>query len=404
MEKIKGKDNYNGTFDFFEWSAPYYDDALSLAKCLTAFDCEGKKLSGINIIGYVGISHRGDKDYYILKNAGVKIEDGENWWETYPYMDEIRHTWEARANEPVQFQFDDGSTVEVLPMYGGGARVGFDTIPKDIRNGSSYSNFDANDFFGELLGKELKSIQVRVVKKSTTTYSKAALEHDYLKPSESTKYYIELNFEGSSKFWIEYDWESRYYVSASLGYDGTTIQNSRIERAFSGTGYAVIINGRTSNGEFWIGPELPDDSFDDRYGISIDEIEISDYLSDLLEKYYDPAIQIRDYDGQYVEERFDWYGSNFYSTEQMRQILADLKTISKMLVDDYDNCLLKEVTEKFDWTRYTNKQKEELSEGELHDLRKQDVPAALDFYKRFTKWAERVLEFPGCQGIFFTGP
>lgn len=405
MEKITGKDIFNGTFDFFEWSAPYYNDIVSLARFLTAFDCKGKCLSGINIIGHVGGSSRGDVDYYILKNAGLKFKEGENWWEVYPYMDEIRHPWEVHANEPVQFQFSDGSTLEILPMEDGVTRVGINTIPKDIRNGSSYNNFDANDFFGEFLGKELTSIQVRIVQDSITTYSKASFKFDYFKPNTSTKYYIDLSFEESSKLSIEFDWTSKYYVSAQIGNNnGRNIQNSRIKRAFLGSDYVPIINGRTSNGEFWIGPELPEDLFVDRYGISIDELDIRDYLSVLLYKYYDPAIQKKDYEDQYVEKRFDWYGSNYYSAELMRKILSDLENISDLLMNDYGNDSLDEVKEKLNWTRYTEKHKDELTEDELNELRKKDIPVALDFYERFRKWAERVLEIPGCKGIFFTGP
>lgn len=403
MEKITGNDNFNGTFDFFEWSAPYYDNEIELAKFFVNYDCDNKKLSGINIIGHVGKGRRGYWNYDLFSDIGLHFNPLRSWW----LNDEMRNPWEVLANEPIQLQFDDGTTLEILPMESGGARVGCNTIPSFVHDGSSYSNFDANDFFAELLGGELQSIRVKTVEERTNYYHEFEIKHERYDPEIRTKRFIEFRFNSSSVLTIEYDWTSRYYISLRMEIHNNTIKNSRIKQAFSDSNFAVIINGCTSNGEFLITPDLPeesDGSFESRYRISIDDLTIDDYLGVLLYHYYDPSIQKKEYEGEYVQPHFDHYGSNYYSAELIRQMISDLKKISDMLVNDYENSELDNIKKSFRWWPYTDKEKDELTESERDELRKKDVPCAVDFYKRFIKWAERVLEFPGCEGIYFAGP
>lgn len=406
MEKIIGKDDFNGTFNFFEWSAPYYDSELEAARFLTNLDCENKKLIGINVIGKVRRSHRGGSDYDIIRNAGFDVEI-DDLWTTYPYLKKIRHPWEVRANEPVQLQFEDGTTLEILPMEQGGARIGCNTIATDIKNGLNNSNFDANHFFSSLIGKELESVNVKKTETLTTTHSRYSISNGRGYTEPRTKYCIEISFEGNGELNLEYDGESLYYITCKDGNYEETISTDRIEASFRASKQIPITNGRTYGGDFWITPDIGEDDekvFYDRYCISIDEEWISDFLTSFLYRYFDPAVQKDDYYGLTQGEQFDWYGLNYYTTESMRHILDDLKEVSDLLVHDYDNHQLDDVKKGFSVYGLTEKNWKELSDEELNSLRKEVVPYAVDFYGRFGQSIERMMSFPGCKGIYFAGP
>ena len=172
MSVVRGKNIFDGVFDFFEWSAKYYMKPIEIKNVLDSSHVYGKVIKKVNVIGIAHLSFATDLSKMIT-GAGMELKDG--WWESdgpnlYPHLDDIRIPWRAEACEPIQFVFEDGTTLEILPIGGGAARIGVNSIPKGLVEGLNHSDFDANCFFAEAIGKKINGIGVVTEKKETYDY------------------------------------------------------------------------------------------------------------------------------------------------------------------------------------------------------------------------------------------
>ncbi len=410
MVSANGNNLFNGCFDFFEWSAPYYENPQEVLHRLLPVAAKGRIIKSIRVIGLaddIGITNNGLL-YQRIKDAGN--DPGDNWMNTYPNLDSIQVPWEVKACEPVQLVFDDGNTLEILPIEKGGARIAENSIPTDISDGLNHSNFDGNLFFSEALGRRLQSVILYVDK-----HIKQYIEHHTAagqKPYEEirTAYRICLRLEYPYEINLVQTWESWYRIQMSgSGWD-TQVPYARVKSAQKNVDQIYIVNGRGSGGDFWIVPLCSNESDDekhvffDNYGMSIDDYDLHEFLSEFLYKYYDPSIQETDHFDSESVRTFDWYGRNLYSFENMRKMLQDIRGAAELLLSDYDNPKLSAIKSNYSWYRYTSKHKDELTDAEINELRKNQVPIAVDFYLRFVKRMESMMKLPGCDMVSFAGP
>lgn len=174
--------------------------------------------------------------------------------------------------------------------------------------------------------------------------------------------------------------------------------------------FVEIIDGRSSGGALWILPHCIDDNtgkeidLPDKCGISIMESLASEFLIEFLYYFYDPDIQTHEKLHQFEEYHFDWFEPNEYSAKDIRIMLKLISKISDMFINDYNNPILDCVKENFAWFLYTNKRRSELSEEEFEELLKKRVSVAVNFYDRFVKRMEVMLELPGINKVSFCGP
>lgn len=411
MNGIRGNDQFNGRFDFFEWSAPYYLTPKDVIRALEAIDYKGKKVKSINVIGYVTNVGRNNNNllYWTIKHAGVEMKD--NWWESYPFLDQVMLPWEAETCEPIQFVFEDNSTMEILPIGDGGARIGVNTIPADLSEGLNHSNFDANIFYSEALGKTIRGIEMRVEKTTKQYVNKYSIDAEKPHVETRTHYRFRIDFDASIEMELDQSWESWYWVKMrGFGWNEDKVPFSRIKASEKHTDQIPIINGRDGGGVFWIVPissnsdKEPEHFFVDNYGIAIDEGDVSTYLGAFLYQHFDPAVQEDDEDYYGGERSFDSYGSNLYTFDSIKVILREIAETIILLENDYNNPALSRVRDNLPWYRYTTKNRNDLSEEEINALRRLGVPVAVDFYKRFTKRMEAMMKLPGRDIMSFAGP
>lgn len=411
MEPVKGNDKFNGVFDFFEWSAPYYSSPKEVVKALNSIRFKGKKVTQINVIGFVGNVGKsgGSSLYQKIRDAGIEPED--NWFVTYPYIDRIMVPWTAKACEPIQFVFEDNSTLEILPTEEGGARIGVNTIPIGLTEGLNHSNFNANCFFNEAIGREITSIEMCVERLTTQYIHSYNLDRE--KPYEETQheYRFCIDFEDTFKMELVQACESWYIIkmegSEGPGWD-FQVPYSRVKEATIETEQVCIVNGGDNGGIFWIIPISQDGSkrfFVDNYGISIEDYYVLYYLGKFLCQYFDPDIQ--EDTGEYGDDgkrRFDCFGGNLYTFDSMRKILQEISTTISILENDYDNPSIDFLKKHLPWHQFTSKRKDELSDAEINELRKKGVPVVVDFYRRFIKRIEAMMRIPGRDIMSFYGP
>lgn len=408
MMEATGRNEFGGCFDFFEWNAPYYETPQEVIQAMQQIDYKGKRIKSIRIIGLaqnVGQTNR-DILYSRITDAGIEVDD--NWRETYPHISKIRVPWEAKICEPVQLVFEDDTTLEILPIGNGGARVSVNSIPCEIKDGLNHSNFDADLFFSELIGEEIRSMSIYVEKSTKQSVDEYSIkrENTYEELRATWRFYIALE----SSYFIELvqTSESWYRIKAGTIYEDSQVPYDRVRKSMIDVDQIDIVNGRDNGGTFWICPlrknydgELP---FFNNFGMSIEDGDIEEFLFIHLMKYFDSKIQETD-EWRLGENRaFDWYGGNLYSVDTMRQMIADLKEMVDILQTDSDSPLVKDLIDLFSWSMYTDKHRNRLSEHELFQFKKKRIPVAVDFYKRFIKRMGSMLQLPGVDTISFAGP
>lgn len=376
LQGIKGNDNFNGVFDFFEWSAPYYLTPEEVVEALDSLELTGKKIAGVHVIGFVrevgGI--QSGAVYWKIREAG--IDPGEKWWETYPHLDDVMVPWKVEACEPVQFVFDDGTTLEILPIGGGGARIGVNTVPAGLTEGLNHPNFDANCFFAEAIGKEFRSIEMKVEKKTKRYINSYSLENGCCSEECRSKYRIVFDLEYPYHIELVRKWESYYAIEMyGYGWKNDLVPYARVKASQKKVEQIFIANGMGGGGTFWINPICGDPDEDKKqfsivsYGMSVDESYVAEYLSEFLFRHFDPSIQDDEWDASVNGQRvFDWYGGNLYSFDSMRLILKEIaEAVSRLENEDGDT-------------------------------------VAVDFYKRFSKRMEAMMRLPGRDTVSFAGP
>ena len=417
MQHFIGNNDFEKCFDFYKWSAPFFDTPKDVVRYVDSLGLSGKILKRINVIGCGYDPGRTNNGllYRKLKEAGFEPQYDENdinwyrWYENYPNKDKILVPWSVRLCEPIQFVFEDNTTFEILPTESGGARIGVNSIPADISDGLNRSDFNGDIFFEEILGRKFEFFSMRVI--------------------ETGKHYIDTYSLDSEKPYIETRHEYLFRISFGYPYKMTFVQTfgSWYRAELAGSGHDVnvpysrvlaskivhaddqimIINGRDTGGTFRILPISLERNSDEKewlidgYGISIDEGDVEEFLTEFLYRFFDPKIQERD---EYDSRSFDWYGGNLFTFDALKTMLEEIRVACWLLENDYDNSVLSEVKSHFSWHYYTEKHKSDLTENELNELRKNRVPAAVDFYNRFCTRMENMMMLPGKNAISFAGP
>ena len=405
MGYIPGNDDYDGYFNWYKWSAPFFARPEEVHFHLESLDLCGKTLREVRVIGGafdIG-NVNGNILYHRVLQAGM--EPADDFPASYPNLEKILVPQQVWLCEPIQSVFTDATTLEIQPIENGGARIGVNTIPLSITDGLNRSNLDAKIFFSEVCSEQLESFEV-VVEEARTKYVRHYAGRSHTE--SCVKYLVSFRFSNGNEIMLTSDWTSWYHVELNRYGQECLIPYARVLEAKRGGEQITIINGRDGGGMFWIFPiSLDDETVEERepladnYGISIDETDIHEFLSFFLVQQFDPAIQERD---EWEENCFDSYGHNYYTFETMRRMLKEIRSVSRLLQEEYDHPMLDDLKSRFTWYLYTPKNWKEVTETEKNELRRNRVPLAADFYERFCVRMEEMMTLPGRNAISFAGP
>ena len=408
MFNYGGNNNFGERFDFFEWSAPYYETPHEVFETLNALQLGGRKLSAINVIG--AYRRLGENNYFMyekVRNAGIDL--GDTLLKDYEHLNNIRVDWKAVACEPIQLVFDDGLTLEILPTEDGGARIATNSIPAGLVDGLNDSTFDSNIFFKEFIGKKIRYFEIKVVKKEEEYINEYSLKNGNSYTNIRHNYSIGFNFEDMFRLELEQSWESIYDIIAEGPSSRKYVPYSRVLECKKEVQQTEIVPGRDGGGTFWIigydqdeKEELPVPRLD-CFGISIDQMDIDDYLYFFLQKYFDSQVQDED-EYYYGERTFDEYGGNLYTFDTMHLMLDDIRMVIEIIQNDFNNPYLEQIKDEWPIYMHTDKHRNELSQSEINDLLLIHRPIAIDFYERFCKRMEDMLKIPGRNMMSFAGP
>ena len=312
----------------------------------------------------------------------------------------------AILNEPVIFEFEDGSTLEIMSKGKGTLLIASNQIPHGIKDGINSSNFNSEMFFRTIKGYSLTG----------KVSERTSEEHSYYFTTETVVYGFYLSKDRiKQKFHAAVSCVPKYFHAEfvlSLNKNNSKPGNSCIKipameyiNASLNLEQVIIYEGKMMGGYFDIYPinrkgkhEYPPLGKYEIYKdlINIDDIDINCYLTYFLEKYFD-----EDYD--YGEMRMEnskgfypYLEFNLYSYYTMRKMIADMRLYADMLENDFENPALDKLKESFHrWNKHIEKSEEI----------KEKTPIAIDFYRRLVPRLQAMMNnAPDYEFICFFGP
>lgn len=192
-----------------------------------------------------------------------------------------------------------------------------------------------------------------------------------------------------------------------------------------------IIEGHDPASYFWVMPvKVKDitknsddmDNVDEfrKLEISIEEENIRAFLYPLLLKYFDEKLpeNLQRFDknivlyGNRIQATFEWYLTyNYYTMESIQNMIEEIKEITELLEDDFNNTKLDYIKEDYDWILYLD---DRVNPKNLPDDKYERIKLTenykdviIDFYNRFIKYMENMIKEgreAGYKLISFMGP
>ncbi len=172
-----------------------------------------------------------------------------------------------------------------------------------------------------------------------------------------------------------------------------------------------IIEGRDPGAYFWIMPmnvidvNKRTDVMDNHQTlesqlICVEEDIVDDFLYQIFRRHFDNDLpENANRDEEYAPEHyksgiaFEWYlTDNFYTLKCMEEVLADIRQVSKQIQTDPKDSSLdfmrKNLEYELGWYSPGESELIEMSEDEAIKRAKENIPELIDFYDRFCKRME----------------
>ena len=359
-----GKDDFvNNTFDKYRWSANTYETAEEIHSCLRDLGVFGKTVKGISAIGamtryslgsWKGIAVSTLREAGIITNYEVEhlptketvtLNDG-SVHDLDDCLDLLRNVLterEVRLYEPLLILFEDGDVLELLPCAPKGLRIGFNTLPKDIRDGLNRCEFDVGTLFNQFLsGCKLQTVEIRSSVK-TTSYSNNR-EDQIRKRNMYCIYFSSMSALESKYGWLDLDesQNSEYDVSFSRA---DTIKCGELADLAPKSYQTPILEGLHGGGAVNIFPVKGTGWDEVPYEIENPEIFAVCYHEPalywpLLKKYFDPELPINK---KCSQGHYDSYYWNFYTKDTIIKMVEEahieLERVRTLSVEEQENAL-----------------------------------------------------------------
>ncbi len=334
-----GKDDFiNNTFDKYRWSANTYETPEEINSYLRDLGVFGKRVKGISAIGAMTRYSLGSwkrkavntlceagiiteyKIEYLPTKKTVTLNDG-SVHDLDDCLDLLRNVSTERAvrlYEPLFILFEDGNVLELLPCTPKGLRIGFNTLPKDMRNGLNRCEFDVGALFNQFIsGGKFSEVEIRS-SIMTTTYSNNREE----RTCKRNLYCI--YFSSSSYGWLHLD------ESQSSEYDiwfsrAETIKCGEMKGLAPKSYQTPILEGWHGGGAENIFPvkgigwdEVPYETENPEiFAVRYEEPAL---YWPLLRKYFDPELLINK---ECSEGHYDFYYWNFYTKDSIIKMVEE---------------------------------------------------------------------------------
>lgn len=167
-----GKNDFrNNTFDKYRWSANTYETPEEILAYLHGLEIYGKRVRSVSAIGALTsyslddwetialrkLSEAGIVTDYDICDEWVELRDGsrKSLGDCFDLIKNVSADRSVTLCEPFLIIFEDGNVLELLPSAPRGLRIGYNTLPKEMRNGANRAEYDIGVLFNRYLcGRE----------------------------------------------------------------------------------------------------------------------------------------------------------------------------------------------------------------------------------------------------------
>ena len=379
-------------FDIHKWKPTECRNVEEIKAALRKFNAIGRKIVSLRTIGAAENFNQWSDEYELSDNA----EDSE--YKTVPLR--------ALLYEPVVFEFEDGNTLEIMSKGKSTLLIASNQIPHGITEGLNHPNYDSEWFF-----RKIKNAAFTGRVSGKIRNNKETFEYDFClsldgKPLDfhanvsCEAEYVNALFE----FSLEKNDETDSYITVPVGeYINAANYLRQVIMADAWMylgGYFTIypLNRVKPTEENYFGVIAFRKEM-----ITINEMDVDDFLYSFLIRHFD-----EDYDyGEMRDEHsdgFEYYSEfNLYTYGTVRKMIEDIKSYADMLENDLENPALDKLKDSIahggDDRQYPESKEEKLK------AIKENVPVAIDFYRRLSARLEAMMDnAPDYEFICFMGP
>lgn len=388
----------NKSFDTGSWHSNTFTDAMQIDCFLRKNAFYGKKIKCINCIGFTRLFAYNSHYFYAAykKSLTNKQRSGDiSKRELDENAETISVDLDVRLYEPTVIVFDDGTTLELYtdaedlphddnryPLC-----INANTIPANVLSGTNHSNFSSAKLFDFLVGSTLEGVSVNSYevsfhgnKKKMCTYCFSIkgtdLFHLDITPQAIHTYSISVSHQNDTR--------ADKYTPCKLTYAKAKECMKRARQVIIAEGndyYMHILPAKLKSLKPDEYPSVDRLAPCYKHYISIDEDDCCILLKNLLDKYYDKALNDATILPKHYRSDilFEVYEANIYTKDSIRQMLCDLSEYTDSLTNG----------------------------APLHEhIAKYFSPAVtIDFYRRFIRRMTQMLhDSDGYDYIVFWGP
>ena len=164
-----------------------------------------------------------------------------------------------------------------------------------------------------------------------------------------------------------------------------------------------IIEGHDPSSYFWFRPVhvnatakiLWDEVVEYEEEFSIEEGDVECFLQYFFRKHFDKNLiynKNRYEPGEGFIENFEWYLTyNFFTYQDLQEIIEDIKHSANLLETDYNNSELDELKKNFSIFYMCAPDSEDYRLGNSNAI-ESHIDVVIDFYERFTKRLKQMIE------------
>ena len=381
-------------FNIYQWDAPCYETPEKVVAALYNADIQGKELERIHVPG-LGTDREGD----------------------YYYRGE-KHPFCLWFHEPLQLIFRDGTTLEILPLYNGGARIGRNSLPVGVKSRVNKTTWDLKSLLSLTLfqAKVGSRDPFRLERAQRSTYNAYPGEKKGYMSRKWTENILEIYLNNDQKLELytrDRDHSPEQYRLRILE-KGEVVQlptqrwmaamdqSSSIE-LIPGPGMSCNVRflpmfSSNPNKGWKTGPD-----YRGSYTLSMDVDACAYTLGSYLYEYFDPSIQKEQYSCE--KPRFDWYGVNLYTMEAAYSMLHAIRLAADRMEKNPSDPALRDFADRMSVTVLSNA---EYYAGVSEDEeRRRKILVAADLYRRFALCMQDMLDEArkdGCDILEIYGP
>ncbi|MCL2147621.1 MAG: hypothetical protein FWH52_07420, partial [Synergistaceae bacterium] len=323
--------------------------------------------------------------------------------------------------DSLETNFKYWSKFELQPVEKLSLKMSINQIPSEITDGTNHSNFDANIVFSDLLGNYINELTVQ------TFHIESEYNNFTHKEVQRFRRYIfltsgEFGFSITHQLgrrlggWYHLELRNQNHFTCD-GIELVTKPYKKVKESFKPVRQIVIVEGHDYSSYYWIQPVKQLSSQDEGdYGfeefeegkISIEQDDVFQFLRHFLLKYFDEKFEYIDRASYYEGVFADYLEHNIYTYDTVRAMIAEIRTVADMLINDFDNPDLAEVKSYFSpYTFYEKKNRRavDITPEEKNEIFRANIDIAIDFYERFCRRMESMMAHaPQYNQISFMGP